>query len=474
MRPASGKSHDTSERSTLAAVVAGALVSFDVSALNTAGPSLQHSFGLTIAEMQWAISIYALAFAALLLAAGTLVDGFGQRTMFLTGLGVFMGASLGCALATTWSMLLVGRAAQGAGAALLMPAAMSWIASPALAEDARMRAVAWWGAAGSAALALGPVLGGALVESAGWRSVLLVNLPVGALGFWMGALVRERPRVAGAGGPGVLNQALAMLALVCTALSFELLAAGGHNRAIGSATGIAAVVSAALFALRERTAERPTIPPAVWRDAAFLRALLVGSSANLVFYGLLFVLSLFLQIRLGAGAATAGLLLSPLMITLFAAHLSAPRLRRWLPVETLMASGMATAALGFLGLLAATLAWSPWRFAGASMVLAGGIALSVTSSLSSAFATLPGDVTGTASGLLNSARQLGGALGVALSGAVLAVGGDGREGYGFCLGAAAIVCAIVSILTHFPTRALRGAPIAEGRIDDQEIKGELL
>ena len=177
-----------------------ALVQLDVSIVNVALARISQSIGSGVVGLQWIIDSYAIVFASLLLAAGALGDRVGARRAYVAGLALFTAASVGCGFAPGTALLMAARALQGVGAALVVPCSLALL-SHACAGDsaARARAVSLWTAAGSVTLAAGPLLGGALVNALGWRSIFLVNIPVGAAGiWWTWRTVAETPRRAGA------------------------------------------------------------------------------------------------------------------------------------------------------------------------------------------------------------------------------------------------------------------------------------
>lgn len=177
---------DSQRRYTLAAASLGfVVVLLDVSVVNVALESLRVGFDTDVAGLQWVVNAYTLIFAALLLTTGALGDRLGAKRVFMAGLAVFTLASLGCGLATSLGALITARIVQGLGAAMLVPTSLSLLQQAFPDPVARSRAVGWWGAAGGIALAAGPVLGGLLVTHIGWRSIFLINLPIGLLGLWL-------------------------------------------------------------------------------------------------------------------------------------------------------------------------------------------------------------------------------------------------------------------------------------------------
>jgi DHA2 family methylenomycin A resistance protein-like MFS transporter len=171
---------------TLAAMSLGyGVVQLDVTIVNTALNSIGTSLGGGVSELQWVVSTYTIAFAALILTAGTLGDRFGAKNIFMGGFAIFTAASLGCAVAPTSSILIAARALQGVGAAILVPNSLALLTHAYGNETERGRAVGVWAAGASLALTAGPLIGGGLIEIAGWRSIFLVNLPIGLGALWL-------------------------------------------------------------------------------------------------------------------------------------------------------------------------------------------------------------------------------------------------------------------------------------------------
>ncbi len=220
-------SHARSRGTLVAAAIGFVVVLLDVSVVNVALDALRQGFDTDIAGLQWVVNAYTLVFAALLLSAGALGDRLGARRVYMLGFALFTLASAGCGLAPSLTALILARIAQGLGAAMLVPNSLSMLQQAFPDPVRRSRAVGWWGAAGGIALAAGPVLGGMLVSHAGWRSIFLVNLPIGLLGLylsWRHAEPDRRNTVGPRRGLDLPGQAAACLALA--ALTYALSAAG--------------------------------------------------------------------------------------------------------------------------------------------------------------------------------------------------------------------------------------------------------
>ena len=401
------------------AMTASMLVALDVAIVNVAAAPLRHAFLISSGTVQWVLTLYTLVFASLLLNAGALCDRWGARRTFLIGFALFTLASLACGAAPAWPALLIARAGQGAGAALLTPATLSIIQAAYPERGDRARAIGWWSAAGSAALAAGPVLGGALVHFVGWRSIFLLNLPIGALGLWAGW--RHIPRSESRGGRSLdmPGQVLGAAALACFALAVGRAGANGWPASTALAVGGLGCCLSAAFIVVERRSSAPMVPAALFSVSGFALACFAGGALNFLFYGLLFVLSLTLQAGRHFDALGAGWLLAPMMLSLIVTNGLAGRFERRLGSGRVIGLGLVCAAAG-AGTLAATANLSGvLGLIGGSLMLGVGAAMASPATVALALSRLPSSHIGTGSGVLNAARQIGGALGISVFAALL-------------------------------------------------------
>ncbi|CAB3834581.1 Multidrug resistance protein Stp [Achromobacter pulmonis] len=406
-----------SPRGTLLAAATGfALVLLDVSVVNVALEALRQEFSTGITGLQWVVNAYTLAFAALLLTSGALGDRIGARRMFLWGLTLFTLSSLLCGLANSLELLIAARLAQGIGAALLVPNSLSMLQRAFQSAIARNRAVGWWGAVGALALAAGPVLGGVLVTHLGWRAIFLLNLPLGMIGLVL--TLRHVPHdTAGArrdlDWPG---QAAAAVALA--ALTASLIEAG--SRGWGNAWVLAGLAAFALglgaFLWIESHAPTPMLPLALFRVPMFTVSSVSGMMVNFAYYGLVFVLSLFFQIQQHLSPQQAGFAFLPMTVVLIGANIVAGRLIARLGARRLMVLGLGLATAGYLMLLLASRDGRYALLVVPMLMAGGGIALTIPTMTNATLSSVDVSRAGIASGVLNSARQIGGMLGVAVFG----------------------------------------------------------
>ncbi|WP_212612648.1 MFS transporter [Pseudonocardia hierapolitana] len=402
----------------LAAMCVGMfLVLLDVTVVNVALPSIASGLGADPAATQWIVDAYAVAIAGLLLAGGTVGDRIGHRRVVLTGLGVFGVASVACGLATGPGMLIAARAAQGAGAALLLPGSLAVITEAFPDRAARARALGIWAAVSSLALPAGPLLGGFLVSSGDWRLIFLVNVPV-----VLAALVAV-PRLVPAGtarperrgdAPGAVLAAVGLVAAV-----FTVIDAGEHGFRPLTVAGLAvALVCVAGFVARERHANAPMLPLDLLRLPAFVGPNLAAGAMNLVVNGLLFVTTLFLQGVQHRGPVAAGVALLPMFVPLAFLAPPAGRLVARFGPRPLLVGGALVAALGAAGYALLEPASGYLTLLPALVGLGVGAGLFTAPVVAAAMSAVPAERSGLASGINNTARQTGTALGVAVFGAV--------------------------------------------------------
>jgi MFS transporter, DHA2 family, methylenomycin A resistance protein len=408
-------------RLALAAISAGFLmITLDATIVNVALGAIGADLGGSPSTAQWVVDGYTVAFASLLLLAGSLADRVGVRRGFVVGLTVFVLASTACAVANSVAFLIAARVAQGIGAAGLMACSLALIAHTFTEPQARRRALAVWGAVSGVGLASGPVVGGILVTSIGWRAIFFANVPVGLVAGWLLMLhAEETPRRR---RPLDLpGQLLAILSLAAVTAGF--ISAGAHGWAgeVTLALIISGGLASAAFVLLERTVRRPLIDPAIFRDATFTTAVAIGFLFNFCLYGSIFCLAVGLERLRGLDALETGLALLPMtaaaaVMALLAGRL-VPRLGEWRVLVAGLISGAAGATLvalngrtAHLGLLLVSTV--PIGFTALAMPAMTGLAMTSASKRG----------LGLSAGVFNTSRQAGGALGVAVLGTALTAG----------------------------------------------------
>ena len=413
---------------TIAATSFGfTVVQLDVTIVNVALPAIGAGLATSVASLQWVVDAYTLAFAVLLLSAGVLADRLGARRVYVAGFVLFALASTACALAATPIVLVAARAIQGIAAALMVPSSLTLL-NHATQHDAslRARAVGLWTAAGGVSIAAGPVVGALLLEAFGWRSIFFVNLPLCAAAIW--TTLRDVPADrghadAGRGRLRRLDPAGQIAAIVAlTALTgglIELPALGTTHPLIVGAF-VVAIVGAATFCLVESRVVVPMLPLSLFRLPTFGAAVVFGILVNLTYYGVLFALSLYLQRALAYSALEAGLAYLPLTGTFIVSNLlSGPMVARYGSRRPMLV-GATIAACGYalLGRLDAASSW--WTMFPAFTLIPFGMGLAVPAMTTTILSAVERRRAGTASAVLNAARQAGGTVGVAVFGALVA------------------------------------------------------
>jgi DHA2 family methylenomycin A resistance protein-like MFS transporter len=438
---------------TLTAMSLGyGVVQLDVTIVNTALNSIGTSLGNEVSKLQWVVSTYTIAFAALILTAGALGDRIGAKKVFAAGFAVFTAASLACALSPTAAALVTARALQGLGAAILVPNSLALLNHAYPDAQERGRAVAVWAAGASLALTAGPLAGGVLVALIGWRSIFLVNLPIGLAGLWLTwRYVTETPRTA-TRRLDLPGQAAAIGALGCLAAAIiEGGVAGWSNR--GVIAGFAAfVVLASLFLWRERRAEQPMLPLSLFRHRIFALTSGVGLLVNVAFYGLIFLLSLYFQRINGLSPFETGLAFLPMMGAVLPVNLLAPRLTEKFGAPATIAAGAAMAAAGCLALLGLARGTAYWAMCGQLVAIGAGLGLLVPPLTSALLGSVEKARSGIAAGVLNATRQSGSVIGVALFGSLVGRGAF-VSGAKLALVISAAVLLGCAVVTYFSGRA---------------------
>jgi MFS transporter, DHA2 family, methylenomycin A resistance protein len=426
---------------TLVAMSLGyGVVQLDVTIVNTALSAIGASLGGGVSELQWVVSTYTIAFAALILTAGALGDRFGAKRVFIVGFAIFTCASLVCASAPTAAFLVAARAVQGIGAAVLVPNSLALLNHTYPGETERGRAVGIWAAGASLALTAGPLVGGVLIAIVSWRSIFLVNLPIGLVGLWLTWRYAEEVPRSASREPDVPGQLAAIAALgVLAGALIEGGRAGWSNPVILAAIVMSAVL-ATLFVLQERRATQPMLPPALFRRHRFTLASLVGLLVNAAFYGLIFVLSLYFQQINDLSPLATGLAFVPMMGVVLPVNLLAPHAAEVFGAPRVVAAGAALAAVGCLALLGIGPGTSYWAVCAQLVAVGGGLGLLVPPLTSTVLGSVEKARSGVAAGVLNSTRQTGSVLGVALFGSLI-----GRPG-AFMTGARASLVISAALL----------------------------
>ncbi|CAO5192384.1 Cephamycin export protein CmcT [Frankia sp. AiPs1] len=393
------------------------MVVLDVSIVNVALPTIRSSLGFDASSLQWVINAYTIAFAGFLLSGGRLADLFGRRRTFLIGITVFTAASLLGGSSTSAVMLVIARAVQGLGAAVVAPATLTVLATTFTTTKARTRAFGIWGAVVGAGGAVGALAGGVLTEWLSWRWILFINVPIGVVLLLLAAraitelpgLRRERTLDLWGG----LSATLGVMALV-----YGIVGAQQHGwastRTIGG-LAVGVVILGLFLVDQARFATEPLLPLGIFRHRSVVTANLIVFASGAALFAMFYFLTLFLQQVLGYSPIRAGLAYLPLAAALMVSARGTARLLARLGPGTLLRAGLVLTA-GGLGWLAFLDEHSSFvgGILGPTILVGIGQGAVMASATMAGTAGLPMNQAGLASGLINATRQLGGALGLAV------------------------------------------------------------
>ncbi|MFJ5685295.1 MFS transporter [Streptomyces sp. NPDC093099] len=398
------------------------IVSLDNTILNVALPSMQKELHATVAGLQWTIDAYTLVLASLLMLAGSTADRIGRRRVFKTGLVLFTLGSLLCSLAPTLESLVAFRMVQAVGGSMLNPVAMSIITNTFTEPRERARAIGVWGAVVGIAMAAGPLIGGLLVDSVGWRSIFWINIPIGIAAFILTWRYVPESRAPKPRRPDPVGQLLVIGVLgALTYAIIEAPQAGLTSPLILSFAAVAVLSFAGLLLYEPRRAE-PLIDLRFFRSAPFSGATVIAISAFAALGGFLFLNTLYLQNVRGLSALHAGLYILPMAaMTFLCAPLSGRLVGNRGPRIPLLISGTAMTVSGVLFAAFDAEATDALLFTG--YVLFGlGFGMVNAPITNTAVSGMPLSQAGVAAAVASTSRQIGQTLGVAVIGAVLAAG----------------------------------------------------
>ncbi|MEU5880259.1 DHA2 family efflux MFS transporter permease subunit [Spirillospora sp. NPDC047279] len=393
---------------------------FDMTILNVALATMSAELDASTSELQWIVDSYILVFAALLLPAGLLGDRFGRKRLLLAGMAIFGLASLGGALAGGTTGVIVARAFMGIGAGLMMPLSMSILPSIFPPEE-RTRAVAIWSASMALGLPLGPLLGGWLLEHYWWGSIFLINVPVVAVGAVAVAFLLPESRDPAAPRVDVVGSLLSICGLVALVYGITEGPVDGWTDPLIVGTIGGGLLLLTVFVLWERRLAQPMMDVRLFGDTVFTWAVVAGTMATVVMAGVLFVLPQYLQVVQGNGVFGTGLRLIPMLLGLMTGGLLTERLTARTGHKPLIVTGLFLLATG-LGWGALTDAGDGYSSTAMWLVVLGlGVGLTMIPAMDLVLQRLPDEQAGRGSGLVQTLRQTGGALGIAGLGSLLSV-----------------------------------------------------
>jgi len=406
---------------TLAAVSLGLfMIMLDNTVVNVALPTIQRGLGAGLSELEWIVTGYALTFAAFMLTGGKLADLLGRRRLFVTGLAVFAASSLACALAPSAGFLIGARIVQGVGAALMNPATLS-IITAVFPPRERGTAIGIWVGVSATALAVGPLVGGLLTEHAGWSSVFYVNVPIGLLAIAASFLLidesRDRSDVQRFDLPGLVASGFGLFAL-----TYGLIEGNTHGWTSGRIVGafVLAAMSLAAFVVLERRQRLPMLDLSLFRSRTFTGANIVVLLVVLAMFGVLFFVSLYMQNVLGYSAVQAGAAFLPMTLLIVVVAPIVGRMSDRIGSRSLLTIGMVVVAAQLFYFSTLGVHESYWALLPG--LLAGGIGMPavLTPASAAAMSGVSVDKAGVGSAVVNTSRQVGGSLGIAVMGAIMA------------------------------------------------------
>jgi len=398
------------------------MIMLDNTVVNVALPAIQRDLGIGVSQLEWVVTGYALSFAVLMLTGGKLADMLGRRRIFLVGLAVFTISSLFCGLAGTPELLIGARVVQGVGAALMLPATLS-IITATFAPEERGAALGIWAGVSAMALAIGPLVGGLITEHISWNWIFYVNVPVGIVGMVAGRIIiresRDTSREQRLDIPGLLTSGIALFALVYALIEGNT---KGWSSSLIIGLFVLAAVMGIVFVVLELHQRLPLFDVKLFANPTFAGANVVALLVSLAMFGVFFFISLFMQNILGYSAVRAGAAFLPMTLLIIVVAPLAGRASDRLGSRWLMTGGL-TLLSGSLLIFAQLQPDSTYWSLLPAMILGGvGMASTMTPMTAAALSAVPVDKAGVGSGMLNTFRQVGGSLGIAVMGAILASG----------------------------------------------------
>ncbi|GLY31965.1 MFS transporter [Kineosporia sp. NBRC 101731] len=388
----------------------------DVTIVNVALPDVTRDLDASFSQVQWVIDIYALSLAALMLGAGALADALGRRRVYLTGLTVFAAASVACGLSQDITVLIIGRAVQGIGGAAMFATTVALINVSYSGRD-RGTAYGIWGAVAGASAGVGSVIGGVLTDLLSWRWAFWVNLPVSILAIALSLIVfqdAERRRVR-LDVPGMITFTAA-----ASLITYAIIEAGeeGWTATTPIVTAVLGVLALAVFVVLQRRTANPLIDLALLRSPVFTGAVLAAAVLSSTAFGSSALISIWLQSVVGLSPLKTGLVLLPMSAVAFVVAGGLSRRMHGVPVARPIGAGLFLIGCGTL-LMLFVHPQSSWTALLAGLLVVGlGVGLATPPLTAAALSAVPVQRSGMASGVLNTARQLGLAFGVAILGSV--------------------------------------------------------
>jgi EmrB/QacA subfamily drug resistance transporter len=440
---------------TLAAVSVGLfMIMLDNTVVNVALPSMRRSLHMSLSELEWVVAGYALTFAAFMLTGGKLADYVGRRLIFMVGLTVFTGASLACGLAPNGGFLIGARVVQGLGGALMNPATLS-IFTATFPPRERGKAIGIWAGVSGMALAIGPLVGGLLTEHVNWNWIFFINVPVGIAGLLAIPLFIDESRDTSHEQrldlPGLSTSAIGLFSL--TYAFIEANSYGWASSRILGAFAVAAVMLVA-FVLFERHQRAPMLELALFKNRTFSGANGAMLFVGLAMFGTFFYVSLYMQNVLHYSPVKAGASFLPMTLLIILIAPRAGALTDKVGSRWLVGLGMALLAvmLFYYSQLGANESF--WAILPGLLIGGVGMGATMTPVTAAAMSAVAVDKAGVGSAVLNSSRQVGGSLGIAVMGAIVAAGSDFLTGFHDALRVGALLCLVGAAVAVLAVRKI--------------------
>ncbi|MCP1397128.1 MULTISPECIES: MFS transporter [Bacillus cereus group] len=412
----------TKEKSGIIILIALAIgfimATLDVTVVNVAVVNIQETLGLALYSSTWIVDGYILSFAALLLAGGSLANRFGAKKIYMIGLIIFVFASLLCAIATTGNILVMGRVIQGVGAALFMPSSLSLLVVSFPDEKKRAKMFGIWSAIVSIASGTGPFIGGLLVNTFGWRSIFIINLPIGMIGIVVAFVIipnvlPEKEKI------NVANHLIGIIAI--TLLAFTLIEGPSYGWSSSQILGgiVGTVLTAILFVYAERKSKNSVVPRVLFQNETFTSANIVGFLINFALFGGIFMFGLFLQKAYGASPFVAGLQLLPMMSVFVIGNLLFAKMVTKFGSNLLLFIALFIASIGSVLLMFLVKNVSYIGIALIYSVVNLGIGIAVPAMTTIVMKSAGRENGNMAGATLNVNRQIGALVGIAIMGIIL-------------------------------------------------------
>ncbi|HDR7734144.1 TPA: MFS transporter [Bacillus thuringiensis] len=394
------------------------MATLDVTVVNVAVVNIQETLGLALYSSTWIVDGYILSFAALLLAGGSLANRFGAKKIYMIGLIIFVFASLLCVIATTGNILVMGRVIQGVGAALFMPSSLSLLVVSFPDEKKRAKMFGIWSAIVSIASGTGPFIGGLLVNTFGWRSIFIINLPIGMIGIVVAFVIipnvlPEKEKI------NVANHLIGIIAI--TLLAFTLIEGPSYGWSSSQILGgiVGTVLTAILFVYAERKSKNSVVPRVLFQNETFTSANIVGFLINFALFGGIFMFGLFLQKAYGASPFVAGLQLLPMMSVFVIGNLLFAKMVTKFGSNLLLFIALFIASIGSVLLMFLVKNVSYIGIALIYSVVNLGIGIAVPAMTTIVMKSAGRENGNMAGATLNVNRQIGALVGIAIMGIIL-------------------------------------------------------